>query len=438
MINIGDNEISGIYLGNSEISAIYAGDNQIYPMNLGTLTGIAIENLEWVKDVPASGGTATSANCEFNVYAYYDSGRRKRVTKDATITGSLVVPETSAETREMVGVLTLTATYSGFTDSDSVDVYQKAVTPDYKEMYFTFEILTNGTIKFSSNSSAVYNTISYRINEGTWGNITASSAGAVINVSAGDIVEFKGDNARYASGDGSGCKFSGSTSQFNVYGNIMSLINSTGFTTATTLTQNYAFCALFFTCRTVISAENLVLPATTLTTWCYKSMFHNASNLEKAPLELPALVLKDSCYRQMFLGTKITKTPIIAHTTAAQYCFGGMFESCTGLTDASGISFPSDSIAAYCYHYMFYNCRLLTTAPVLPAQTLTTRCYENMFVNCSSLTYIKCLGSNPSSNYTSNWVSGVGSTGTFVKLAGTSWPTGSSGIPNGWTVEYAY
>lgn len=124
MINIGDNEISGIYLGNSEISAIYAGDNQIYPMNLGTLTGIAIENLEWVKDIPASGGTATSANCSFNVYAYYDSGRRKRVTKDATITGSLVVPATTAETREMVGTLTLTASYSGFTDSDTVDVYQ--------------------------------------------------------------------------------------------------------------------------------------------------------------------------------------------------------------------------------------------------------------------------------------------------------------------------
>ena len=124
MINIGDNEISAVYLGSSEITAIYAGDELLYPMNLGTLTGIAIENLEWVKDVPADGGTATSANCSFNVYAYYDSGKSKRVTKDSTITGSLVVPATTAETREMVGTLTLTASYSGFTDSDTVDVYQ--------------------------------------------------------------------------------------------------------------------------------------------------------------------------------------------------------------------------------------------------------------------------------------------------------------------------
>lgn len=139
MITIGDNEISAIYLGSNEISAIYAGDEQIYPMNLGTLTGISLENLTWVTDVDYTGGTATSANCSFDVYAYYDSGKRKRVTKDSTITGSLVVPATTADTRELVGTLTLTATYSGFTDSDSVDVYQKKYSTitylDY--IYFT-------------------------------------------------------------------------------------------------------------------------------------------------------------------------------------------------------------------------------------------------------------------------------------------------------------
>lgn len=126
MIYIGQNEISGIYLGNSEITGIYCGELQLYPMNLGTLTGIAIENLTWVTDIAASGGTATSANCSFSVYAYYDSGKRKRVNNASTITGSLVVPATSAETRELVGTLTLTASYSGFTDTDTVDVYQKA------------------------------------------------------------------------------------------------------------------------------------------------------------------------------------------------------------------------------------------------------------------------------------------------------------------------
>jgi hypothetical protein len=44
----------------------------------------------------------------------------------------------------------------------------------------------------------------------------------------------------------------------------------------------------------------------------------------------------------------------------------------------------------------------------------------------------------PSNSYTSNWVSGVSSTGTFVKNAAATWDvTGVNGIPSGWTVETA-
>lgn len=129
MIYIGNNEISNIYVGTEEIIGIYAGDLQIYPTDFGIVTGISLENLVWATDVPYSGGTADSGNCSFKVYACYDSGKRKNVTYGATISGSLVVPETTASTREMVGTLTLTATYSGFTATGSVDVYQAAYSP---------------------------------------------------------------------------------------------------------------------------------------------------------------------------------------------------------------------------------------------------------------------------------------------------------------------
>lgn len=123
-IFVGDQGIS-IMLGNDEIPAIYCGDELLYPISLGTLTGITIENLTWVTDVPYSGGTATKDNCSYKVLAHYDSGKSKTVTSKATVTGSLVVPATTAETREMVGVLQLTATYEGFTAIGSVDAYQK-------------------------------------------------------------------------------------------------------------------------------------------------------------------------------------------------------------------------------------------------------------------------------------------------------------------------
>ena len=137
MIYIGNNEISNIYVGTDEIYGIYAGDLQIYPTDFGIVTAISLENLVWVKDVSANGGTADSGNCSFKVYAYYDSGKRKNVTRDATVSGSLVVSSTTADTREMVGTLTLTATYSGFTATGSVDVYQKAQTYNNMLIYTT-------------------------------------------------------------------------------------------------------------------------------------------------------------------------------------------------------------------------------------------------------------------------------------------------------------
>ena len=87
---------------------------------------------------------------------------------------------------------------------------------------------------------------------------------------------------------------------------------------------------------------------------------------------------------------------------------------------------------------MFTGCLSLTTAPELPATTLAEGCYFQMFYNCSSLNYIKCLATDISAAVClTNWVDGVAASGTFIKDASTTWPTGSSGIPTGWTTEDA-
>jgi hypothetical protein len=85
---------------------------------------------------------------------------------------------------------------------------------------------------------------------------------------------------------------------------------------------------------------------------------------------------------------------------------------------------------------MFYGCTSLTSAPELPATTLASSCYYYMFCGCKSLNYIKMLATDISAdNCLFNWVSGVASTGTFVKHPDmNSLPTGVSGIPSGWTV----
>ena len=325
MIYIGNNEISNIYVGTEEIIGIYAGDLQIYPTDFGIVTAISLENLVWVKDVPYSGGTADSGNCSFSVIAYYDSGKRKNVKNSATISGSLIVPETTASTREMVGTLTLTATYSGFTATGSVDVYQKAVTPDFSKEYLTFIVTSGGTIVWRKASNSANNlSISYSINNGTWTTITASStAGTAINVVAGDKVRFKGTNSSYSK-YGSyyyACRFAG-TATCCVYGNIMSLVYGDNFIGQNTLQSTGTFSGLFFSYSKMISDEEhkLVLPATTLTNDCYHHMFYGCSNLTTAP-ELPALTLVDNCYSEMFGGcSKLNYITCLATDISASNC----------------------------------------------------------------------------------------------------------------------
>ena len=325
MIYIGNNEISNIYIGTEEIIGIYAGDLQIYPTDFGIVTAISLENLVWVTDVPYSGGTADSGNCSFNVYAYYDSGKRKRVNKDTVISGSLIVPETTADTREMVGTLTLTANYSGFTDSSSVDVYQAAATSDFSKKYLTFIVTSGGTIVWRKAGSSASNlSISYSINNGTWTTITASSTtGTAIGVVAGDEVRFKGTNSSYAKNASyvTACRFAG-TATCCVCGNIMSLVYGDNFIGQNTLQSANAFCGLFFSYSKMISdgEHKLVLPATTLTNDCYHHMFYGCSNLTTAP-ELPAPALKSLCYAEMFGGcSKLNYIKCLATNISADRC----------------------------------------------------------------------------------------------------------------------
>ena len=112
-----------------------------------------------------------------------------------------------------------------------------------------------------------------------------------------------------------------------------------------------------------------------------------------------------------------------------------MFLNCTSLTTSPEL--PATTLTSNCYTAMFNGCSSLITAPELPATILVSFCYIAMFMNCTKLNYIKMLATDISANAClGNWVMGVSSTGTFVKDSNmTLLPTGSSGIPEGWTVQ---
>ena len=122
------------------------------------------------------------------------------------------------------------------------------------------------------------------------------------------------------------------------------------------------------------------------------------------------------------------KTELTANNTF-RGIFGGLM-----VVNAENLVLPATTLANYCYSSMFYGCASLMTAPTLTAPTLVSQCYSEMFQNCTSLNYIKCLATDILNDSTINWVNNVGTNGTFVKKANTTWTTGTNGIPSGWTV----
>ena len=324
-------------------------------------------------------------------------------------------------------------------DADRIDWNSKEKV-DYTTEYLTFNILSAGTINWTTNSTALTKTIDYKLNDGGWTSITSNtgSSAPTITVNSGDKVQFRGNNEAYTNGNANYNSFSGSTALFEAEGNIMSLIYGDDFKNSSTISSNYAFLGLFRYCTSLVSAENLILPATTLAQHCYEEMFRDCTSLTTAPSVLPATTLSWFCYSSMFQGcTSLTTAPVLPATALAWYCYKYMFGGCTSLTTAPEL--PATTLKFNCYQDMFNGCASLTTAPELPATTLADYCYSNMFQGCANLNYIKCLATDISALHcTDYWVGGVASTGTFVKNPNmTSWTTGPSGIPTGWTVQDA-
>ena len=332
-----------------------------------------------------------------------------------------------------LGATTLGSIYLGYTK-----LWPLAI--DYSREYLTIKSLAdNNTIKFiklAITSKAETKTIYWSSDKATWNSVSSSESGTTIKtLSNNEKIYIKGSNNYYGS-DEWGYNYFSSDYEFNISGNIMSLIYGDNFIGQTTLpSASYIFSFIFERSK-VVDASNLILPATILADSCYSGMFGYCNSLTTAP-ELPATTLADSCYYQMFSNcTSLATAPELPATTLASYCYQSMFGGCSSLTTAPAL--PATTLAISCYNEMFYGCTSLTTAPELPATTLANYCYSQMFYDCTSLNYIKMLATDISAtNCLEYWVDSVASTGTFVKDYNLkSIPINSaSGIPTGWTIK---
>ena len=271
---------------------------------------------------------------------------------------------------------------------------------------YCFDDWNGAYVQFSNNftNGKVY----YSKDKETW----TQYKGEILKLTKGEFVQFKGDIITVGSSEK---HFTIKNGLFNLYGNLTSLDNyndvlsesvfyrsmfektnlydcsnlNFGITYIQRSTRNFE--GMFKGCSFMKSCPK-ILPATTLTEYCYSNMFSGCIGLTTVP-NLPATTLAYSCYQYMFYGcTSLTTIPsnLLPATTLAYSCYQYMFQNCTSLTTIPSNLLPATTLAYYCYQYMFYNCTSLTTIPsnLLPATTLAYNCYQYMFDNCTSLTTI--------------------------------------------------
>lgn len=256
--------------------------------------------------------------------------------------------------------------------------------PSTSNNYLRFVSKGSGTFTFTPKTGAASgNVISYSLDSGsTW-----VSANTTPTVQSGDVVYIKGENMGLST---AGIGTFSSTANFDVEGNVMSLLYGDSFDNEVSLSgKNCAFMNLFSGCTTVINADKMELPATTLSQNCYTNMFNRAVNLASPPSLTAATTLAVGCYFNMFYN----QTANTAFTVNESY--------------------------------------------FLPAETLVQDCYRQMFFNCRNLDKVTSLATSGinTNNSTANWLGNVAASGTFTKASSASWPTSTSGIPSGWTVQ---
>ena len=251
----------------------------------------------------------------------------------------------------------------------------------------TLKAITAGTIVVKNPQAGM----KYSLNGGAKQAVTTDA----ITVAVGDKVQFYGNGTSitaYYSNDyiDNDTKITGGTAEVKVYGNIMSLVDETGFATNTTLTAENTFAYLFNGNAQLTDISDLQMPATTLAEACYYNMFNGCTGLTTVPEKLlPATTLKNRCYQNLFQGcTGLTTVPekLLPATEMKTSCYASMFYQCTGLTTVPEKLLPAEALALNCYLSMFNGCTSLTTAPKLPATTLAQGCYQSMFRDCASLT----------------------------------------------------
>ena len=262
---------------------------------------------------------------------------------------------------------------------------------NYKHEYFTITSWEpDNIISFTHGNVPVTLYISY--DKTNWSVFSdQNNTTSQVELGIGEKAYFKATTNQYGINDnGVRCNFS-ATKLFEASGNIMSLFKGDDFVDATQFcnTNNqysYNLIDFFREATTLLSLENLILPATQYNQWVYQAFASGCTSLIKAPKELPA------------------------QTYQNRNTLVWMFENCTKLQESPVIRLTSNGSGDGWY---------------------------GMFKNCSSLKRVICLmeGTNLTVTGDVGWLSNAPSGGVFYKKSTSTWQSGYNAIPSSWTTR---
>lgn len=271
--------------------------------------------------------------------------------------------------------------------------------------YLTFVALEDGEFSFETPFEDRFerSLMSYSLDGGaTW---SEPATALTVYVSEGEIVKWKNNYNvtafTYATGIG---EFS-STMPFNVEGNAMSIVYGDNFIGKNRFfngshTLNSPFYRLFKDCVWLANAENLVLPVSAVTDYCYAEMFKGCTSLITAP-ELPATARERSwgssstlnasyAYNAMFYGCTSLESPPsqISIDSFDSYIYWEMFKGCSSLTETPILLTSGDSCNLSSCDEMYEDCTSLVTISGSSIGDINTCCSESIFNGCTSVTSV--------------------------------------------------
>lgn len=292
---------------------------------------------------------------------------------------------------------------------------------NYNEEYFTIEATGSGYINLNlvnSGSDGEMSSIRFYYWKNTTPNVARdnydgtlvggagnTSDGSRLNYVAGDIIRlYRPEQTAVGNGINNTNRFSAMANCI-VYGNIASLIGY-----ADELPEK-GLQILFYYCN-FTDCSNLIIPWNTIPKWGMRWMFYGC--------------------------TKFTKIPYLPATTVGAEGYHQMFRQCNGIVNVDFTEkMGCRSAGEKSFQQIFFQTISLQSIKI-PANINYTGNYawNSAFYNCSALNSVTCLDSNPTTNNTFNtWLNGVSATGNFIKAAGVTWNSGTSGIPTGWTIK---